>query len=480
MSALVGRRGNVCYWTALLSILSTSCVDLTPPRGLEGMGPGDGAPAEVASEVGGEVATDVALPDRGAGIDAATGDGAVEMAAAVDASADTSSAVDAASDPTGATDASTPDLATDAPAPKGTPCTAGGQCQTGMCIEGVCCDSPCTQACHSCRVAGSQGSCVPVPSGMDLRGECSVQDVSTCGRAGGCNGGGACLMYPPGMVCSPQMCSAGVQNAARTCSGGTCVAGAATDCAPFVCGPTSCLTSCPGPADCQPGTTCSGNACIIPGLVLHWRFDEANGTAAADASGSGYTGTYTGATGTPTPSPLTPAGLKFPNPQSRAFVLADRHAVQLAPIPPALKFTNNVTISAWYRLTALDTGGSEIISAGDQYSVRVSAGYVEMSKRIAGAHRQCRASPTGFIDDNWHHIAGLTTPAGMKLYIDGVERCTDTVGDDIVYDRGPDFWVGRHGNAGTIYDFGGNIDDVRVYNRALSAAEVANLAKGAR
>ena len=66
----------------------------------------------------------------------------------------------------------------------------------------------------------------------------------------------------------------------------------------------------------------------------------------------------------------------------------------------------------------------------------------------------------------------------MKVYFDGVERCTNTRGDDMLYTRATDLYVGRHGNGRPDWDFDGNLDDVRIYNRALPPAEVAAIAGG--
>jgi hypothetical protein len=46
------------------------------------------------------------------------------------------------------------------------------------------------------------------------------------------------------------------------------------------------------------------------------------------------------------------------------------------------------------------------------------------------------------------------------------------------YDLTGNLTVGRHGAESGDYDLDGNIDDVRIYGRALSAAEIAGLAAG--
>jgi hypothetical protein len=124
--------------------------------------------------------------------------------------------------------------------------------------------------------------------------------------------------------------------------------------------------------------------------------------------------------------------------------------------------------------------GSEIVSGGNQYVLRLRATEIEFSKRIAGTFAQCIVNASTHLDGNWHHLAGVTSAGGLKLYFDGVEACSNGLGQDIVYDLGDDLFVGRHGFNQTQWDFDGNIDDVRLYGRALSPSEISFLAKGNR
>lgn len=215
-------------------------------------------------------------------------------------------------------------------------------------------------------------------------------------------------------------------------------------------------------------------------LVLRWAFDETMGSLTADSSGNGYHGTYTGLSGQPATS-TNVAPLTFANPASRLFDATKRHAVRLSSMPAMLKPTNNVTVMAWYRATTVDLNGGELISAGNSYQLRVLANHIEMAKRISGTWTECRAVATTHLDGKWHHLAGVSTPAGIKVYFDGVPQpCPAHPGDNIVYDQGTDLWVGRHGRpeSNQQLDFSGHIDEVRIYRRALTDSEVAALAKG--
>lgn len=68
------------------------------------------------------------------------------------------------------------------PGELGSPCDAGEECESGWCVDGVCCESNCDDPCRTC-VGDSPGSCAPVDEGEDA--EC----VTACSA-------GACLPCP--------------------------------------------------------------------------------------------------------------------------------------------------------------------------------------------------------------------------------------------------------------------------------------------
>jgi hypothetical protein len=99
-----------------------------------------------------------------------------------------------------------------------------------------------------------------------------------------------------------------------------------------------------------------------------------------------------------------------------------------------------------------------------------------------------------FLDGNWHHFAGVqSSTSGMSMYFDGALVTVTLDGGasgncanpavaantaNVVYSPGRSFWVGRNGNTSANFDFDGNIDEVRVYNRVLTPAELSTLAQG--
>jgi hypothetical protein len=355
-------------------------------------------------------------------------------------------------------------------------------CESGHCSDGVCCSSACDRTCSSCVLPGLVGTCVNAPAGEDPRKDCSAETPDTCGRAGGCNGLGDCLMYELGTECTPLACRDGIESAAGRCSGPrNCQAGESRLCSSNQCSKGRCLQGCSVAAPCLAGFECVNAECVGIGAALHWRFDEEAGGTAADSSPHAFAGLYLGEGKNPEPSTAVPP-TKFPNPRSRTFAPTGRPAVQLPGVSGSLKPPNDVTVSVWYRATTAAVGGTDVVSLGGDYFIRIKPTDIEWVKRVSNVagmvYGVTRASVPTHLDGKWHHVAGATSATGMRLYLDGVLRTSNARGEPIFY-SGNDLWVGREGTGAPGRDFAGEIDDVRIYTRALSAEEIAALAIGA-
>jgi hypothetical protein len=369
------------------------------------------------------------------------------------------------------------------PASFGQPCTSDSGCAGGHCSDGICCNTACKDMCSSCAVPGLVGTCVPASAGEDPHDDCPAEPTATCGRSGGCDGMGRCRLYTVGTECTPQTCSAGIESAPGHCTGPhSCGAGAPHPCAPFDCGLGRCVTACSPTAPCSPGFLCNAGRCMPGGTALYWRFDEAAGTTALDASGMGQDGTYVGEPTAPAPSALVPT-TTFANPLSRAFAAAGRPSVRLANVAPALKPANEITFSLWYAASAAAVGGTDVLNLGTDLLLRLKPTDIEFAKRVstvAGmvyAVARVAGGSTTHLDGKWHHLAGVTTAAGMRLYLDGTLRGSNARGEPTIY-TGSDLWCGRDGSGAVGRDFAGNLDEVRIYTRALAVEEIAALAHG--
>ena len=130
-------------------------------------------------------------------------------------------------------------------------------------MDGVCCESACAGGCLACsaaKTAQADGLCRAIVGGTDPDSECTQDSALSCGLDGTCDGAGACRRYVAGSTCVPASCSGSTFTSAQTCNGaGTCQAPTTGSCGAYVCGATSCLTTCATSADCAVKDV--GNCC---------------------------------------------------------------------------------------------------------------------------------------------------------------------------------------------------------------------------
>ena len=157
------------------------------------------------------------------------------------------------------------DAGADVPPPLsalGVACAQDGDCDSGFCVDGVCCVSRCDGICQTCNPTGSPGQCLPAEVGTDPRNDCPDELAGSCARDGECDGAGQCRRYPFGTICKPATCVGATLTAAARCGGNGCTVVDGQPCDPYQCGPAGvCLTSCTADGDCLAPSTCNAGLC---------------------------------------------------------------------------------------------------------------------------------------------------------------------------------------------------------------------------
>lgn len=151
----------------------------------------------------------------------------------------------------------------------GQPCGMPGECLSGHCVDGVCCEQSCDHPCFGCSFPGHLGQCVPLRPGIPPRSPeaCPKSDPSTCGLDGTCDGQGDCRRYLAGTECGPSLCEQAARMTVSWCDGhGGCTDVLALECAPYGCDPDSgsCRSACTTDSDCAPSYPCLGGLCGSP------------------------------------------------------------------------------------------------------------------------------------------------------------------------------------------------------------------------
>jgi hypothetical protein len=199
-------------------------------------------------------------------------------------------------------------------------------------------------------------------------------------------------------------------------------------------------------------------------LVGWWRMDDTNNaTEVRDLSGYGNNGTLINET------KINNTG-KFGN-ASHYDGIGDYIFV---PYNGALNITEEITISAWIKRLEFDNYmGIVAKTNGASWDYDFYLGKPSNSEVVYFGNDVLDVASNTIINDSlWHHIV-ITRNAtyNTTFYLDGVNDGEGHLPNSFA-DSGFDVWVGKEGPSS---EFNGSIDDVLVFNRSLSANEVAML-----
>jgi glucose/arabinose dehydrogenase/PKD repeat protein len=197
-----------------------------------------------------------------------------------------------------------------------------------------------------------------------------------------------------------------------------------------------------------------------PGLVLAYGFEETSGTLATDASPAKNNGTVNGATGTA--SGRFGRALSFDGVNDRVDV----------PDAASLDLTSGMTLEAWVRPTANSGWRSALIkergTTSMVYALYSSSGTNPIVENFTNAVNGA-TGPSPLALNTWTHLASTYDGTTMRLFVNGAQVASKAV-------------TGAMPNTANLLRIGGNvvwgdyfsglIDEVRVYNRALSVLEI--------
>ena len=198
------------------------------------------------------------------------------------------------------------------------------------------------------------------------------------------------------------------------------------------------------------------------GLVAGYGFDEGRGTVAMDASGLGNNATVSGA--------VWGAG-RFG--QSLEFDGLDDWATVAA--GPGVNVSTAMTIEAWvypteaagWRTVVFKEAPGEVWA--HSYGLYSTFGAEGPGGHVLTASQTNAHDPSAIGLNRWTHLATTYDGQMLRSYVDGVQRAAVAATGPINLSDG----VLRMGGNGMWGDFfKGRIDEVRLYNRALSAAQI--------
>ena len=192
------------------------------------------------------------------------------------------------------------------------------------------------------------------------------------------------------------------------------------------------------------------------GLVAWWQFDEGEGGVLHDRSGNNNHGTIKGAN-----------WVEMAEGYALEFDGDDDHVD--CGDGPTLDLREQISMTAWVCPSAPKMDGHAGVIGKSLKTYGMSSSAQHLCFYISNKGDKVLTSTTF---GTWYHVASCFDGKSLRLYVDGYlvdERKTDTE-----IKPGGHFWMGRSDGQDGTKDahFHGRIADVRVYNRALNAAEV--------
>jgi hypothetical protein len=199
-------------------------------------------------------------------------------------------------------------------------------------------------------------------------------------------------------------------------------------------------------------------------LVAAYGFDETSGATVTDSSGSGNGGTITGATRVA--SGKYGRALSF-NGTSNFVSVADAASLHL---------TNGMSLEAWVNPSILGTTGTDWRTvllkeqpAGMNYALYANNGSARPTGQVNVGGEKSAAGTSQLSLNTWSHLAATFEGSNLRLYVNGALVSTTAVSGSISPSTGL-LKIGGNSSWGEWY--GGLIDEVRIYNRALSVSEI--------
>lgn len=206
----------------------------------------------------------------------------------------------------------------------------------------------------------------------------------------------------------------------------------------------------------------SGNTIIRRFLynpVGFWKFDEGSGTIANDASGNGNNGTITGATWT---DGKIAKGLSFDGVGDQVVI-------------PNISVTNQISVSVWMKMGTSTPSVRHVVSRHPGWFISSNIGSSTIRFAIDTGSEESATFDTweNIGTSEWHHYVGVYNGSTIVTYFDGTLK--NTVAKTGNISLAGNSRIGTYWNGSDSFRWIGLIDQVYIYNRALTADEVKRL-----
>lgn len=193
----------------------------------------------------------------------------------------------------------------------------------------------------------------------------------------------------------------------------------------------------------------------LDGLLMHWKFDENNGSTTTDDIG-GHTGQIYDAEWT---AGISQSALHFDG-QAGNVLVQDLESPGNSP--------DAFSIAFWFSREATNQQGTFIFHR-NKYLIRINAqGRITFAVYNPAWSEVVTTWPDRIIDTDWHHVAAVYDGSALKLYIDGEIKATSSSSGNL-NQGATDLFIGCQAS---LNFFHGKIDELMVFDKAISHEQI--------
>ncbi len=203
------------------------------------------------------------------------------------------------------------------------------------------------------------------------------------------------------------------------------------------------------------------------GLVAYWAFDEGTGKNAEDMTGNGHDGEFVGA-------PKWVDGkfgtaLEFDGENDYVAVADDA----------AFAIEENITLMAWFSPNDVLTKRRLMVKNNAIFVIFDFGNPDSIDFLVKPNNTFAESTTTDWKVGEWYHFAGTFDGKTMKVYVNG-QLEGDAANNVPIAPSGLELWIGGDDLRRPTDFFPGIIDEVRLYDKTLTAAEIQKIMETAQ
>lgn len=214
--------------------------------------------------------------------------------------------------------------------------------------------------------------------------------------------------------------------------------------------------------------TFQGVPSISKGLVAYWSFDNSDAT---DDSGNGHNGTIYG-------NPKCVKGVS-----GRAYRFDGIDDYIEVPDSNSLDILKEISITGWVNVNSYTDEWLGIVNkansdGNDTFEICIHASkYLHFPLNFQSSGRSCyNSDPGSFNEGEWHFFGAVYDGTHVRIYIDGILTNSYTSVDEPLNINDHNLIIGAEKETfNGPHHFNGILDEIRIYNRALSESEIKEL-----